>query len=210
MERTVSVLMLPGWTNSGPDHWQSHWERAHPEYQRVQQENWDVPDPKAWLERIGAAVNHRLFPIVLVGHSLGCIASVSWAAGADARSVGQILGVFLVAPADTERENAPEVLHPWRPVPLIRLPFPSVVVASRTDDSASFARSEQFARAWGSKLIDAGDAGHIHTAAGYGPWPEGERLLADFLARLRAERSNQARGCVISPKSKNRTPENDL
>ena len=29
------VLILPGLYNSGPEHWQSHWERAHPEFRRV-------------------------------------------------------------------------------------------------------------------------------------------------------------------------------
>jgi len=190
---SASILMLPGWTNSGPEHWQSHWERAHPEYRRVQQADWETPDRADWLRRIDAAILNSEPPIVLVGHSLGCIAAVSWAAGADPMSLARVVGAFLVAPADTERESAPKVLHSWRPVPLVRLAFPSLLVASRTDDSASFVRSESFARAWGSSLTDAGDAGHIHTAAGYGPWPAGQRLLDDFVARCFIEKPNQIR-----------------
>ncbi|MFB9360579.1 alpha/beta hydrolase [Amorphoplanes nipponensis] len=33
-------------------------------------------------------------------------------------------------------------------------------------------------RDWGAELVDAGDAGHLETASGYGPWPDGERLVA--------------------------------
>jgi len=174
--------MLPGWTNSGPGHWQTLWESTHPEYERVQQTDWDVPDRVSWLQRVDEAVFSSAGPVILVGHSLGCIAAVAWAKQKGAED--RVAGAFLVAPADTERANAPEVLHGWRPVPMNRLPFPSLLIASRTDDSALFSRSEQFARAWGSDLIDLGDAGHIHTAAGYGAWPEGHRLLLDFVARL--------------------------
>jgi predicted alpha/beta hydrolase family esterase len=59
-----------------------------------------------------------------------------------------------------------------------RLPFRAIVVASRTDPHAPFAASQALAAHWGAELVDAGDAGHIDTSSGYGPWPEGERLLA--------------------------------
>src|SRR3954471_25080624 len=75
----VSVLMLPGWTNSGPEHWQSYWERAHPEYRRVEQTNWDTPRREDWLPMIGSAIDQAAPPVVLVAQSLGCLAAVDWA-----------------------------------------------------------------------------------------------------------------------------------
>ena len=36
------VLLLPGWQNSGPDHWQSRWEARYG-YTRVQQHDWMRP-----------------------------------------------------------------------------------------------------------------------------------------------------------------------
>jgi predicted alpha/beta hydrolase family esterase len=63
-------------------------------------------------------------------------------------------------------------------MPMARLPFPTIVVASRDDPYVDFARAEIFAKAWGAELVDAGKAGHINTAAGYGEWPAGEALLA--------------------------------
>jgi predicted alpha/beta hydrolase family esterase len=65
-----------------------------------------------------------------------------------------------------------------------RLPFPSVVVASTDDEYAHIERSRAFAAAWGSKLIEIGDAGHINADTGFGPWPEGERMLDEFCATL--------------------------
>jgi predicted alpha/beta hydrolase family esterase len=38
----ATVLILPGWQNSGPDHWQSRWEALYG-YQRVQQHDWMRP-----------------------------------------------------------------------------------------------------------------------------------------------------------------------
>lgn len=35
------ILVLAGLYNSGPDHWQSHWEAAFPNMRRVQQDDWD-------------------------------------------------------------------------------------------------------------------------------------------------------------------------
>lgn len=180
----ASVLMLPGWTNSGPEHWQSHWERAHPEYRRVEQTNWDTPTPEDWLPAIASAIAQAAPPVVLVGQSLGCLAAVHWAGQSDPAEIARVAGAFLVAPPDVERKNAGRVVRRWSPIPMKRLPFASVVVASRTDPYAAFARSEEFAAAWGSTLIDIGDAGHVNTASGHGPWPEGHQLLLDFIARV--------------------------
>jgi hypothetical protein len=176
--------MLPGWTNSGPDHWQSQWERAHPEYRRIEQDNWDTPTPDDWLPTIGRAVAQAATPVVLAAQSLGCIAAVRWAAQADPETISRVAGAFLVAPADVERKDAGRVVRQWRPIPMNPLPFPSVVVASRTDPYAAFERSQQFATAWGSTLIDIGDAGHINTASGHGPWPEGHQLLLELIERV--------------------------
>ncbi len=106
-----SVLILPGWTNSGPDHWQSHWERSHPEYRRVEQEDWDCPDRADWMRRIDAAVRESESQVFFLAHSLGCIAFVGWVADAEPHLIARVSGAFLVAPADIERENAPGVLH---------------------------------------------------------------------------------------------------
>lgn len=42
-------------------------------------------------------------------------------------------------------------------------------------------RLEDLAANWGSELVNIGPAGHINAEAGFGPWPQGERLLARLL-----------------------------
>ena len=184
MAAAVSILTLPGWTNSGPGHWQSIWERAHPNCRRVEQENWDTPTRDDWLPTLDRAIAEAAPPIVLVAQSLGCHAAVEWAARADLSRIARVAGAFLVAPPDLERKDAGRIIRQWRPVLMRPLPFPSVLVASRTDPYAPFERSQQFAAAWGSAFLDIGDAGHITTASGYGPWPEGHALLQEFIARV--------------------------
>ena len=43
------------------------------------------------------------------------------------------------------------------------------------------ARAAAFAAAWGSRLVTLDRAGHINAEAGYGPWPEGRRLLDELV-----------------------------
>jgi serine hydrolase len=174
-----AVLMIPGFTGAGPGHWQSIWERAHPEYQRVQQRDWDHPEPTEWVATLDRVVRTTSGRVVLVGHSLGCMVIAKWAAG---RQASELVGAMLVAPSDVEAAAAPSEVRGFAPIPLERLPFRSLVVSSSNDPLVSSERAAQFAQAWGSRLISIGAAGHIHTAAGYGPWPEGHALLREMLS----------------------------
>ncbi|MFC6051089.1 RBBP9/YdeN family alpha/beta hydrolase, partial [Methylobacterium hispanicum] len=84
-------------------------------------------------------------------------------------------------------ENAPDLpdsVRAFAPLPRDPLPFPSLVVASRTDPHCDYARAEDFAYAWGAAIVDAGDSGHINVASGHGPWPEGLMRLAGFMKTL--------------------------
>jgi predicted alpha/beta hydrolase family esterase len=42
----------------------------------------------------------------------------------------------------------------------------------------------EFAKAWGSDLSIIANAGHINTASGHGPWPEGLLTFGQFLKSL--------------------------
>lgn len=72
-------------------------------------------------------------------------------------------------------------------MPSARLPFRSVLVASRNDPWMRGERAVAMAEAWGSVLVDAGEVEHLNTAAGFGPWPAGERLVADLHAAVAAD-----------------------
>lgn len=171
------VLILPGWQNSEPEHWQSLWEAAHPEYARVPQQEWERPERDDWVETLDFTVEALPAPPVIVAHSLGCIAVAHWGASAQ----HAVRGALLVAPPDLDRPDVPPELTSFAPVPLKRLPFPTIVVASTDDPYCSVQRAQQFAQAWGSRFVSVGPKGHISTGAGYGPWPEGERLLSELL-----------------------------
>lgn len=172
-----TVLVLPGYQDSGPDHWQTHLERQHPAYRRVRQRDWDHPERGAWVAALDTAVQRAGAPVVLVAHSLGAITVAHWAASA---RTGAVRGALLVAPADPEREGFPPEIVGFAPVPRERLPFPSVLVASADDPWMALPRATQLAQAWGSRLVNLGPAGHINTEAGFGPWPLAEQLIADL------------------------------
>jgi predicted alpha/beta hydrolase family esterase len=55
-------------------------------------------------------------------------------------------------------------------------------VGSRNDPWTSLTKAKDLADAWGAEFVDAGDAGHINTAAGYGPWEAGEALLKRLIS----------------------------
>ncbi len=168
------VLIIPGLGGSGPEHWQSLWEKRLGAT-RVEQADWDKPDRAGWIAALDAAIAAADAPPVLVAHSLSCALVAHWAA-AGRRTIH---GALLVGPADVDSDShTPPEAHVFRPMPMVRLPFPSIVAASRDDPYVAFDRAAHFAKAWGAELFDAGKAGHINTPAGYGAWKAGEELLA--------------------------------
>jgi predicted alpha/beta hydrolase family esterase len=186
-ERRVPVLILPGLGNSGPGHWQSWLEGRLPEAHRVEQRDWAHPDRMSWTAALERSIGAQEPPVVLVGHSLGAMTIVHWASPADRR----VAGALLVAPTDPESATASEASRTFSPVPMRRLPFASIVVASSDDSRVSVERSREFARAWGSRCVELPEAGHINDAAGFGPWPLAEELVAELAA---AAAKSAARG----------------
>ncbi len=173
-----NVLILPGWQNSGPDHWQSRWEANHG-YRRVDQHDWMRPLRGDWTARLEEVLLGCDEPAVLVAHSLGCLLTAAWAA--HSQNTARVKAALLVAPGDAEREEMRPVLPGWSPVVLDRLPFPSVLVGSRNDPYCGFERAQRFATAWGSRFVDLGDAGHINAESGLGDWPAGHAILAELM-----------------------------
>ncbi len=183
MTTPIRILIQPGLNNSGPQHWQSLWQQRHPEYERVEQENWDQPQLSDWLATLQRYLAQSDAPTVIVAHSLGSIATAHLVA----RGLGRnLVGLLLVAPADVERVDAPAEVRNFAPLPLGELAIPSIVVASDDDPYCNWARSEQLAQAWGSELVRLNAAGHINADSGFGEWPEGQAILQGLLQRLTA------------------------
>lgn len=173
------AIIVPGWKDSGPAHWQSLWAGSLPHTARVIQDDWERPEPAAWTAAVARAVGAASCPALLVAHSLGCLAVARLPVALRAR----IAGAMLVAPADIERPDAPEALRGFAPIPAQPLPFQSVVVASDNDPYCELERARAFAACWGSRLVVVPGAGHINDEAGFGPWPQGLKLLAALRRR---------------------------
>ncbi|MCW7538382.1 alpha/beta fold hydrolase [Aquabacterium sp. A7-Y] len=176
---TLRILVLPGWQNSGPDHWQSRWERLYGD-QRVMQDDWDWPKRGDWMARLDEVLLADQRPALLVAHSLGCQLTAAWAA--HSRHTGRVCGALLVAPPDTERDDMPPQLFSWRPIVRQRLPFPATAVVSTDDPFCAPQRAAEMATQWGAALLSVGPRGHINSESGLGDWPEGRALL-DSLGR---------------------------
>jgi predicted alpha/beta hydrolase family esterase len=189
-DQATPILIVPGLGGSGPEHWQTHWERAYPLAQRVEQADWNRPVRADWLSRLTQALRDAPGAI-LVGHSLGCalIAHLAWR-----RPDLAIGGALLVAPADVDDDDRiPRDVRDFAPMPLARLPFRAAVVASTNDPYMGLERARTLAKAWGTRFVNAGACGHINIAAGFGPWPDGEALLADLMRETGATASTSLR-----------------
>lgn len=173
----TNYLIVPGLNNSGPEHWQTIFEKSGNNFHRIIQKEWEAPDRNDWVEKIDREVSvYSLSSVVLIGHSLGCTAIASWAR--DYRK--KIKGALLVAPSDIEmaQYNFPAV--GFDPIPKSKINFKTIVVASANDPWVSLQRAKMFADNWGSEFINIGNAGHINTDAGYGEWNEGLLILKTF------------------------------
>lgn len=179
--KDTEIVFVPGYKNSGPDHWQSRWQQKLSTGRRVVQAEWSKPVREDWVAEVVGAINEAERPVMIVAHSLG-IPCVVHAVPHFAKPV---LGAFFVAPPDVANPAVrPRHLMTFGPYPREPLPFPAIVIASRNDPYCSFEVAEDIAAAWGALFIDAGKAGHLNEAAGYGPWPEGSITFAKFLSRL--------------------------
>ena len=175
----VKVLTLPGWQNSSAGHWQTVWEAVHGD-ERVVQHDWLQPLRGDWIARLEEVVLQQSRPVVLAAHSLGCHLVAAWAA--HSRVTERVIGALLVAPPDVRQADFPPQLHRWAAPVLERLPFPAVVVASRSDPFASFEATSAMAARWGAVLRDVGAQGHINAESDLGDWPQGRAWLAALSA----------------------------
>ncbi len=174
---SARLIIVPGWRDSGPGHWQSLWAEQLPGALRVQQDDWIAPNRTAWVESIARTILAQDSPVIVVAHSLGCIATAHLPPEAAAR----IQGALLVAPADPERLA---VLSDFAPVPFQKLPYRHLLVASSNDPYCPARLAGAYARAWGSEFVRLPEAGHINTESGHGEWPLGLALLQSLTGEV--------------------------
>lgn len=154
------VLIAPGLHNSDAYHWQSRWQELYPAFIRVEQKDWAAPDLPGWSAQLGHAVARARKPVIVVAHSFACLATVAYAA----RNPGTIAAALLVGPADPQKFKVAQELEN------VRLPFPSLLIASENDPWMSACQASYWASCWGSDYLNIGRAGHINSESRLGEW----------------------------------------
>lgn len=163
----TTTLIVPGLKSSGPTHWQSWFEQRIPGSVRVIQRDWNDAHLPDWSSRVRREIATTPGQLFIVAHSFGVLAAVQAANDHSHR----ISGALLVAPADPDRFRVSEFL------PQSQLGFPAVVVGSTNDPWMTLERAAAWADLWGADFVNLGEAGHINSESGFGPWPEGLSLL---------------------------------
>jgi predicted alpha/beta hydrolase family esterase len=172
----TKTLIVPGLDGSPAPHWQDWWAATDPRALMVDLSDLTRPVPAVWEVELASMILHHP-DCVLVGHSLGAVLiSRLLATWPHLR----VRAALLVAPAETPGND--RIGH-FGPIPELRLDIPSTMVASHNDPWMTFGRARHLAHAWGSDLVDLGQAGHINVASGFGPWRRGKSLRDDLLRR---------------------------
>lgn len=170
----INYFIIPGLGGSGPEHWQSYFEKLGDNFHRIKQKDWDAPNIAEWADNIDRAIaNYDLENVVLVAHSLGCPTLAYWANLYQRK----IKGALLVAPPDIEQVHLKLNKTLFETFPANKITFETIVVASTNDPWATLNKAKSFADNWGSKFVNIGDAGHINDQSGFGDWQQGQEIL---------------------------------
>jgi predicted alpha/beta hydrolase family esterase len=181
-ETKPHVVIVPGSPDSDPNHWQSHWEILPQSSRADLGGSGPIPQLHEWVPALDQALGEAPRPAIVVAHDLGCLTLGWWAALRRNNSLrANLTGALLVAPPDVDAVDANDRIRDFRPMPRVRLPFRTILVASRSDRFATYERSRAMAAAWGSELVDAGDAGHLDARSRLGEWSFGLKLLARLM-----------------------------
>ncbi|MFC0398542.1 RBBP9/YdeN family alpha/beta hydrolase [Paraburkholderia rhizosphaerae] len=182
LQKEPTVLVLPGYLDSGPGHWQTRWETAHASFSRVRMPDWQHPVRDDWCRTLDAAVAAANARVLFAAHSLGCLTLAWWATSyATSAQRDKVAGALLVALPDPAGHAFPATANGFAPVPGERLPFPTIVVASTDDPYGGVPFSQACAAGWGSRWISIGARGHINADSGLGDWQDGLGWLKSFV-----------------------------
>jgi predicted alpha/beta hydrolase family esterase len=178
----ANLLILPGLGNSGDKHWQTYWHEKFKNSIRLVQNNWDEPIREEWIKKLDEEISKLDKPTILIAHSLAVSLVLHWTTFSTNK---YIIGALLVAPADVDSpQHTPDCIRNFSPMPIIKLPFPSIVVASENDPYASFERKEYFAKMWGSDFVNVGQQGHINSDSDLKYWEEGQEILNQLITKI--------------------------
>ncbi|MCC8401830.1 alpha/beta hydrolase [Paraburkholderia sp. MMS20-SJTN17] len=188
------LVTVPGLHGSEGAHWQTWLERQFARSLRVEQANWDAPDLTLWAKSLRDLLARERGPFVLAAHSFGCLATAH--ALQQGTLAGDVVGVLFVAPA------SPRKFAFAGPFDARRLGVPSILIGSETDPWMTLGEARDLAQRFGSAFVNLGDAGHINTAAGFGPWPRAKYFVDTLVhcaapLRFREEASETAQHALV-------------
>lgn len=172
-------IIVPGFGNSGPTHWQTLWQQRSSSARRTQPASWSEPERNNWVAALEQEVQASDAPVILIAHSLGCMTVAEWASQCD---TNKIRGALLAAIPDVQRPNCPKQIKGFSQPKLAPLPFPSIAVLSSNDPCASLDRGYYFASRFNAQIREIGPSGHINHESGLDQWEQG----LDWLAELEA------------------------
>ncbi|PCE25882.1 alpha/beta hydrolase [Paraburkholderia acidicola] len=163
------VVTVPGLHGSEGAHWQTWLERQFARSLRVEQADWDAPDLAKWAQSLRELLARERGPFVLAAHSFGCLVAAHVLQ--QATHAADVAGVLFVAPASPAKFTFAGTFDARR------IGVPSIMIGSDTDPWMPLADARELAQRFGSAFVNLGDAGHINTAAGYGPWPRAKYFI---------------------------------
>ncbi len=170
-------VIAPGYQDSDAGHWQTLWQAGlGAAAVRVEVSSWDEPELEDWVAGLDAAMTPGA---VIIAHSLGCLTALEWLV----RNPSVAAGAFLVAAPDPDGPDFPDSITGFTR-PQLQPQVPVVMVGSTDDPYAGWRYTVAAAAAVGAALVALEAAGHISSASGRGPWPEGRALLTRFVAGL--------------------------
>jgi predicted alpha/beta hydrolase family esterase len=178
-------LILHGWGGNKPEHWQEHLTRgllnAGCDVRSPKMPEPMAPSPGAWMQALHTALADipEAANLTVLAHSLGAINWMRHAAMGE-RPGPQADRVLLVAPPYVVPEIPPLDAPPGAadffpppldPVGIAAIGRETVLVASDTDDYATFDQTAAYAAGLGIPIHKLAGAGHISPYYGYGEWP---------------------------------------
>lgn len=179
---TPIPLIVPGLRDHVAQHWQTWLAERLPGAHSLTPMGRDNLSLGARIAELDATITRLNAPVLLVAHSGGCVLVAHWAR--QTALARQVHGALLATPPTFDQPLP--AAYPqldaldtagWLPVPRERLPFASLVAASRNDVLGDFGAVCALARDWGSDIEDLGEVGHLNPASGFGPWPLAETLV---------------------------------
>jgi predicted alpha/beta hydrolase family esterase len=114
------------------------------------------------------------------------------------RQHGRIVAALMVAPADPLKFGLAQRL------PRHQLGLPLTVVGSENDPWMPLERARKWAHLWGAGFRNLGQAGHINTESGFGPWPLARQKVDELIRQHLRRRSclcalaDEPLGCAAS------------